>query len=291
MNPKISILTATFNRSHTLVRLYKSIRRQKNKNFEWIIVDDGSTDRTREIVKKWISESDNAITYYPQNNSGKHVAINTGLMHARGSYTFIVDSDDYLCDDAIEKIIALLSQIDGKKEFAGIAGLKIHKDGSIIGTTFEGDYVDCTSLERNKYKIIGDKAEVFKTDILKKHPFPVIEGEKFMPEAYIWNKIAADGYKIRWFNEPFMVCEYLEDGLTKNRKTISKKNINGQLLYIKDLIKYEKNPIRKIAHYSSYCGLSSIKYERKITCDSLHINSAQYYLYLFIHKIRGIINA
>ncbi len=288
MNKKITVFTPTFNRAYILKNLYESLCMQEYKNFEWLIVDDGSSDETNKIVKDWIKENKIEIRYFYQENSGKHVAINLGVKNAKGKYFIIVDSDDYLTKDALKEITNCFISIDGMKNFAGISGTKIFTNNELIGTTFEGEYVDATSLERKKFKINGDKAEVFYTDVLSKYKFPVFEDEKFMSEAYIWNKIAADGYKIRWFNKPFIVCEYLEDGLTKNKKSIAYKNIKGELLYLKDLIMFEKNFFRKIAHYASYCGLSRIKYDKKTTCSSIKINLLQYYFFILIFKIRRI---
>lgn len=283
----ITIFTPTFNRAYLLTNLYNSIKRQDYKNFEWIIVDDGSTDNTKELINKWIKENIIDIKYYYQENSGKHIAINNGIEHATGELFVIVDSDDILSENALTIISNWhKTLINNKEKFAGIGGLKAYKKGGIIGTTFTGDFIDATQLERNKYNIKGDKAEVFYTKVLKKYKFPKIENEKFISEAYIWNKIAADGYKIRWFNDVLIHCEYIADGLSKNRGKIEKNNPKGYLLYLKDLIKYEKNLFRKLAHYTSYCNIANNIYSTNEIKKQLKISKLMVYLMLFLGKIR-----
>ena len=207
----VTVFTPTYNRANTLMRLYDSLLKQSDTRFEWVIVDDGSTDNTESLIKK-ITEKKNKfeIVYFKKENGGKHTAINKGLDLARGKMFIIVDSDDYITEDAIEKIIKYEKQISKSSDnFAGIWFCKGYSKNNIIGTTFKGEYVDATSLQRKKYNINGDKAEVFYTEILKKNKFPVIEGERFVPEALVWNRIAKQGYKIRWFQDIIYIAEYL----------------------------------------------------------------------------------
>lgn len=283
---KITIFTPTYNREYTLKNLYKSLLKQKNKNFEWLIVDDGSKDNTKKLIEKFISENKINIRYYYQKNSGKHIAINNGVNKAKGNLFIIVDSDDYLTDNALEVIDDYFKKLPQNDKFAGIGGLRCHTTGEIIGKTFDGEYLDATSLERRKHNILGDKAEVFYTEVLKKHPFPQVEEEKFLNEAYIWNKIANDGYKIRWFNKPLIICEYLPDGLTKNNKKLIENNPKGCLLYLKDLITYEKNIIKKIAHYCTFCNIAKKFYTKEEICQELGINHITYLLFQTIQKVR-----
>ena len=198
---------------------------------EWIIIDDGSSDQTFELIAPWIEvETSFEIIYLRVKNGGKHRAINKASDLARGDLFFIVDSDDYLTEDAIEKIIKWEQTIQGQSGYAGIAGNKGVSESQLIGHTFKGDYIDATSLEREKYQIEGDKAEVFYTSILKKYKFPEIEGENFITEAVVWFQIAADNLKIRWFNDIIYIANYLEDGLTKNSGELVKNNPKGAVL-------------------------------------------------------------
>lgn len=213
----LTVFTPTYNREEKIKDLYNSLLNQTCFDFEWIIVDDGSADRTDLLVKKWVDDTDKfKISYYKQENHGKHSAINKGVELASGEAFLIVDSDDQLHPMAVERISKIMSSIEGMEGFCGCAGLRIHTNGDIIGQKACSEIVDCTSLQRNQYGITGDKAEVFYTQILRQYPFPVFEGENFLTEKVVWYRIANDGYKIRWVNEPFIICEYLQEGLTSN---------------------------------------------------------------------------
>lgn len=236
---KITIFTATYNRSYIIENLYNSLKRQTVKEFEWVVVDDGSTDETINLLRKW-SRNDNCfpIRFVQTRNGGKHRAINIGTEMAKGELFFIVDSDDYLPDKAVETILKWYSDIENDTNFAGLGGLKSFPDLKLVGKTFNGESKDATSLERAKLKITGDKAEIFKTKILKKYKFPEINNEKFITESIIWNRIANDGLKLRWFNEVVYICEYLDDGLTKNSDEVFINNFEGYTLYVRETMNY-----------------------------------------------------
>lgn len=216
----ISILTPTYNRAYILHKLYESLLRQSDLDFEWIIIDDGSTDNTEELVKKWKIENKLfSIYYYRKENGGKHTAINYGMQYINSDYTFIVDSDDYLTNDAIELIHSWITPVANNLKFAGVSGLRgtSERPKDRIGGFPDNEYyIDSSNLDRGKNFLHGDKAEVYKTNILKKYPFPEFKGENFLTESIVWNEIANDGYIIRWYNEIIWICEYLDDGLTKN---------------------------------------------------------------------------
>ena len=286
---KITVFTPTYNRGYILSKLYDSLCKQSYNDFEWLVVDDGSGDNTEELVSEWINRRQIPIRYYKKENGGKHSAINMGVKLAQGQYFIIVDSDDYLCDDALLQISNYFEKEDVNINiYAGIAGTKITTDGKLIGTMFQNkDYVDCTSLERNENKIRGDKAEVFFVELLKRYPFPEFEGERFINEAVVWNRIARDGYKIRWFNIPFIVCEYRDDGLTSQKGKLQKKNPKGTLLYLKELIISDKKLIKKIAHRASYIGIAKGIYSERYICEQLNISRVMLPIYKLIYKVRG----
>lgn len=210
----VTIFTPTYNRVYRIQALYESLQQQTNKDFEWLIVDDGSTDNTEEVVKEWIQEAQFKIRYFKQENGGKHTAINRGLREARGELFFIVDSDDCLTSDAIETIEKRYESIQGDESFCGVCLLKVDKDLNKVGSDFLYETLDCSCLDfRYKYCVFGDMAEIVRTDIFRNFPFPEIEGERFCPESLIWNRIGSH-YKFRYANDKVYVCEYLEDGLT-----------------------------------------------------------------------------
>lgn len=292
MEVKVTVFTPTYNRGYIIEQCYKSLKRQTSKEFEWIIVDDGSTDNTEEIVNKWLEEKNEFnIIYIKTHNGGKHRAINKALDIANGRLFFIVDSDDYIVDNAIEKILKAEETIkDSKEKYAGIAMSRGYDDKTLIGTTFKGDYVDATSLERKKYNINGDKAEVFYTDILKQNKFPEFEGEKFLVEGIVWYRIAKKGYKIRWFQDIIYICEYREDGLTKQGVSRYKNSPKGLLLFIKEYIDYSKlNFFRRCLQYEFYSRAIYDNKNIKQASKDLEVKKIEIYIGILLRKIVNLI--
>lgn len=256
----VTIFTPAYNRAYTLEMLYQSLLRQTSKDFEWVVVDDGSTDSTSDLISKWTKEDNGFdIKYVIQENGGKHRAINKGIDLANGSLFMVVDSDDFLIDAAVSLIIESEKQIKNKTGFAGVAFNRGRDGLNIIGSSFKGEYVDATSLERRKYNILGDKAEVFYTHILKKYKFPEVPGEKFISENIVWYKIAHDGYKIRWFNQIIYICNYLPDGLTKNTQQLALNNFTGLTLTTKQILEYKVSIIEKMMVIGTYTRTGKIK--------------------------------
>ena len=210
----ISILTPTFNRSNLLHILYESLNRQSFKDFEWIIVDDGSNDNTKDVVHKFISENVISINYIQKQNGGKHTAINRGVKEAKGELILIVDSDDSLPSNSLFLINEGYLKIKDERSIAGICGLMAHHDGRIIGSRNITKVESLSSIEiRYKYGFKGDLCEVFKTRILQMFPFPEIKNERFCPEDLVLNRIAKK-FKLLFINDVIYLRDYLEGGLT-----------------------------------------------------------------------------
>ena len=291
MKPLVTVFTATYNRAHTLPLLYRSLQEQSNTRFEWIIVDDGSTDNTKKLVKSWIETDNNQfkITYKHTENKGKHCAINLGVKLASTDLFFIADSDDIVCKNAINNIIKMNSTLNDS-ERSGFAGVS----GSIIFDLTEREneqnksfsYIDATNLERKKYNLEADKSEVYFTHILKQYPFPSFEGEKFLSECVVWDKIAHDGFIIRWFNIPLLKREYLEDGLSKNLNKHNAESPKGFALQILNDIQKSKNPINNLKKYYSYYGLLHKKLSDAEIKNNLRINQFQVFLLKLISFIK-----
>src|SRR5690606_4533229 len=170
---KITVFTPTYNRSYSLPDLYQSLLRQTNKDFEWVIIDDGSTDNTKEIVEKWIIDGIIPIRYIYQNNKGMCAAHNTAYDNISTELNVCIDSDDYMTNHAIETIIKYWQKY-GSEKYSGILGLDIDKKGKVLGITFEKSPMDVTftGLKR-KYGDIGDKKFVCRTEVINKYPrFP-----------------------------------------------------------------------------------------------------------------------
>lgn len=228
---KITVFTPTYNRAYIISKLYDSLKKQICKEFEWIIIDDGSTDNTESLVNDWLNEyNEFEIRYYRTTNGGKQRAINKAVYLAKYDYLFIVDSDDKLLPNSICSVIEWITPIDKDPGFAGVSGLRFNPQLSSYQSeaSFGGKkYIDATNLERKTYNLTSDMAEVYKISVLKKYPFPVWKDETFTPECVVWDAIALDGYKIRWYNVPIYLCEYLDDGLTKGEYRLYAKNLMG----------------------------------------------------------------
>ncbi|MGX7595069.1 glycosyltransferase family 2 protein [Planococcus plakortidis] len=211
----LTIFTPTYNRGYTLERLYKSLLRQTNKNFEWVIVDDGSTDNTRELVSEWINDGFISIRYLYQVNRGKHIAHNLGVEHANESLFTCLDSDDWFYDDTVEFVLNLYSSLADKNSLAGIIGIDTYSDKKIVGNTFPSDVKFSNWKDLNfKHQLKGDKAIFFVTSVIKKVPFPNNE-DKHMPPSYQLYNINSN-YKFALTNKELKFVEYLPDGITFN---------------------------------------------------------------------------
>ena len=272
----VTIFTPTYNRGYILNELYQSLKKQTDFRFEWIVVDDGSIDQTEDLFRYWQQEQNKfSIQYYKKKNGGKHRAINYGIKKARGRLFFIVDSDDRLPCDSIEQIISWEKDIDKADKFAGFSGNigYITQSDKIIGTSFDGDYVDAKYNEREKKNIRGDKAEIYFTDILKNYPFPEFENENFITERVVWDKIAEDGYKLRWFNKVIYLAEYLPDGLSENGDDVFRKNPKGNAYNIRQMERvYKYSYIQRLRSYNSYYEMERELISIKEICKNLKIN-------------------
>ncbi len=272
---RFTVFTPTYNRKYIIENLYHSLQRQTFKDFEWLVVDDGSTDGTEESFRA-IQQECTAfpIRYIKTENGGKHRAINIGVREASGELFFIVDSDDYLTDDALETADQVEKSIpnEEKDKFAGVCGQRGHDTNSAIGKTFTGKALDITMLERPSYGIWGDKAEIFYTKVLKRYPFPEFNGEKFVTECVVWDRIAFDGLKLRFYNEIAVICKYLPDGLTSQGNDLLFKNPKGYSLYLYQCSKFGKiSGLGKWNQFADYFYKLRKEYSYIEICKDLHV--------------------
>jgi len=240
----ITILTATYNRAYCLPELYESIKQQSSLNFEWVIVDDGSSDGTDELVKQWIDEGLLLIKYVNQVNSGKHLALNYGVDNSSAEWIFIVDSDDKITTDAISSIEQQIGLLPAT--YSGLCFRKANFKSELLGSAFDAteEYIDCHPTDAASI-FIADLAYVFKKTVMQQNSFPSISGEKFVPELLIWNAIGDTG-PIRYFLHTIIyLCEYLPDGLSCNFKSQLRKNPKGFSLFYKDQMRREKKITKK----------------------------------------------
>lgn len=215
----ITVLTPTFNRGGGLQSLWDSLQKQTVKDFEWLVVDDGSTDGTKNLITQLQEKSDFPVRYIYKNNGGKHTALNVGIQTICSELIFIVDSDDCVTDDAVESILKIHKKYRSQNNICGYAFLRAFPDGKVNGKKFDvdekiGSYID---VRVNGDDTGADKAEVFKTHCLKEFPFPEYPNEKFLGEDLVWVRMARK-YEMVHINKAIYVGNYLEDGLTNNRR-------------------------------------------------------------------------
>lgn len=239
MKYKLTIFTPTYNRAYILGQLKESLCRQDCFDFEWLIIDDGSSDQTEELVHSWMKENlPYDLNYHRTKNGGKPRAINKACELAQSPWLFIVDSDDYVADNLIQFLLKEIKGIEKNEKFVGIGGLR----GSDNTTPkrempFEG-YVDITNLQRKKYGLDLDCNELYRIETMKKFPFEVWPTEIFTPEEVQMNEMALQGYQVRWFNKVFVISEYQPDGMTKGAWNLIKKNPMGYAMLYNHKLKY-----------------------------------------------------
>ncbi|MFQ7001962.1 MAG: glycosyltransferase family A protein [Clostridium sp.] len=251
----VTIFTTTYNRAELLKRLYESLKEQSDKDFEWIIVDDGSKDNTKEVVQGFIKEKIIPIKYLKKENEGKHIAINVGCDMAEGELFFIVDSDDYIPKEAIEEVKRDWKKYRNNTGIAGLVYLKAWKNGNLMGRKFEKDeFISNHVKEYNKGGVWGEKLKILRTEIFRKNKFPKYENEKYVGEHVLWIEVSRK-YDLVYINKVLYIAEYLEDGLTMAGRKLRIENPLGgikgaQVLMQKDMCL--KLRIKNNLLYSSY---------------------------------------
>lgn len=255
MEKLITVFTPSYNRAYCLHQLYESLVRQTSDNFCWLVIDDGSTDNTEELVRKWVDIGKVDIRYLYQKNQGMHGAHNTAYEIIDTELNVCIDSDDYMPNNAIELIENKWSTVSTNKNIAGIVGIDIFKNGTIVGKPLPDVVASSTLYDLYyKYKTAGDKKLVFRTGIVKKYPkYPIFKGERFVPLGILYLMIDQD-YQLACLNKPLCVVEYLPDGSSLNIFKQYKLNPRGfrysrivELKYISNF----KNKILKILHLIS----------------------------------------
>ena len=275
----LTVFTPSYNRAHTLPRLYESLVKQDCRDFEWLIVDDGSTDNTRELVGGWINEGKIDVRYYRQENGGKPSAHNRGAQMARGELFICVDSDDYLTDNAVETIKSAWE--NAPEESVGILAYKTLSDGTSV-TEIADRSVRSFTLKAgyDSHGLSGDTALIFRADVLLRFEFPLFEGENFIPEGYLYDMIDMVG-ELFVLREEIYVCEYLDDGYTANMKRILYKNPQGYFAYIENRLRIDKGVKARFLDSVRYMAMAIAHRKRK------KVALAEYPFYALIAYIPG----
>jgi len=241
--PKVSVLTATYNRKAYLPRLRESLLEQSFADFEWVIVDDGSSDGTDELIDGWQKDSPFLIRYFWQPNGGRHMAFNRGVEEARGTYCAVIDSDDWYPPEALARMIQQWESMSAeqREQFANVEGLTANPDGepAVSGRPLPQHVLDSDNFSIvAKYRVRGDKMGMYRTAVLREFPFPSVAGE-YVTEDVVFLQVA-ERYSSRFVDEVWGFKEYLPSGITKKVKTDPRSFAFGFRLSNKTLISLKR---------------------------------------------------
>ena len=264
----ITVFTPAYNRAHTIGRTYESLLKQSNKDFKWLIVDDGSSDNTQELVKEWMSKDNGfEIQYIYKENGGMHTAHNVAYENIDTELNVCIDSDDCLAEDGINKILNKWEEVKDLG-YAGIIGLDADLDGNIIGKGFPEGLKETTLCGYYANGGAGDKKLVYRTDVIKQYPpYPIFEGEKYVSTAYKYRLIDQD-YKLAVFDEVICNVEYQPDGSSATMWKQYVKNPNGFVFWRKVCMKYPTTFKRLIIDVIHYCAESQLAGNRHYIKES-----------------------
>lgn len=263
----LTVFTPTYNRAYTLHRCYESLCRQTSKDFMWLIIDDGSTDNTKELVNEWI-QKDNGfeIKYVYKENGGMHTGHNKAYELIDTELNVCIDSDDFMPDNAVEIITEFWKKY-GSDKYSGIASLDNDEEGNIIGTKFpyQKSIKLCDFYDQGGK---GDKNLIYRTEVMKKYPpYPEFEGEKFVPLDYKY-LLADQEYDLLILNEPTCTVEYMEDGSSLNMFKQYYKNPRGFAFMRKIHMKYDKGFVKKFKTCIHYVSSSFISKNKNFVSES-----------------------
>ena len=253
----LTVFTPAYNRAYSIHLCYESLCRQTCKDFVWLVVDDGSTDNTKELIESW-QKKDNGfeIKYVYKPNGGMHTAHNTAYENIDTEINVCIDSDDYMTDDAVEKIVNLWKE-KGDKKYAGIIALDCLQNGEIIGSELEKDRETTTLKGFYQRGGKGDKKLIYRTDVMKSYPpYPEFEGEKYVSIAYKYY-LADEDYELLILNEPVCVVEYMSDGSSTNMYRQYLKNPKG-FAFIRKVDMQKAGSLKELFRCTTHYVSSSI---------------------------------
>ena len=264
----LTVFTPAYNRAHTLPRTYESLLRQNNKDFIWLIVDDGSQDDTAELVKQWQTQTNGfEIRYIYKENGGMHTAHNVAYENIDTELNVCIDSDDYLAQNAIEKILQKWSQVKDQG-YAGIIGLDADLDGNLIGKGFPKGMSETTLMGYYAAGGSGDKKLVYRTDIINKYPsYPVFEGERYVALAYKYRMIDQD-YQLAVLNEVLCNVDYQPDGHSAGMWREYLRSPGGFAAWRKLCMQYPESKKRLLVDCLHYVAESLLAGDKRYIQDS-----------------------
>ena len=261
-NPiRFTIAVPTYNRAQLLPRLLESIERQHRTDIEVIVVDDGSTDHTRQLIEGWSQRQLFPVAYHWQKNSGKQSAVNRAAMLAKGEFFVVPGSDDMLPDCALDAMEKYWRQIPGedKDQFAGIMGLVEDLTGKVLGKPYPQSPYDANQpIIIHDLQLGGERFGMIRTRVMQEFPCPVFPGEKYIRGSIVQWRLATC-YKVRYVNEVFLLAEYQSAGLSADKFKQRILNPNGFRLYFQEIINLShkvRNKPAKLKHYANYIRFS-----------------------------------
>lgn len=281
----ITIFTPTYNRAYILPQLYNSLLKQTNTNFEWLVIDDGSTDNTKQLINNWREENKITIRYYYQENSGVSQAWNNAIKVAHSNFFTRVDSDDYLKCNSIELLITQCNKIKDKKNIDSVISLTEDKTENIIGDKYPyNEFLSNNIFNFFDLKIKGEKCVVTKTQILQNHPFPKFDSEKFVPEAWLWFQLG-EKYQQLYFNEVTKCYDNTNtDSITSQIKKIKKQNPLGFMNYyllagqLKSISLFKRFQYLSMMHKTRLQSKKNIVYSKNLLSELAKITGFMLYL-------------
>lgn len=260
--PFLTVFTPAYNRAHTLPRTYESMKQQKNTDFIWLVVDDGSTDNTAELVKQWQSEENGfEIRYVYKENGGMHTAHNTAYAMIDTELNTCIDSDDALTPDAVQIIFDAWQKVRGKG-YAGLLGLDAEFDGTIIGKGFPEGLTATTLGAYYRNGGSGDKKLVLRTDVVRLYPpYPVFEGERLVPLGSLYTMIDRD-YELAVVDRVLCLVEYLPDGSSNNMLRQYYRSPKGFRYSRLVMLRIPQSLKRRLTLHAHYVAESILAHER-----------------------------
>lgn len=259
--PTLTVFTPTYNRAYCLNKCYESLLQQTCQDFEWLIVDDGSTDNTRELVAGWKKADLISIRYIYKENGGMHSGYNVAYDNIFTELAINIDSDDYMPDDAVEKIVTFWHK-NGGTQYAGIMGLDVTEDGKVIGTELPNRKSIKVYDYYNRLGGKGDKKYVYRPEVIRPYRSPEFAGERLFPTCYKYFNVDLH-YEMLILNEPLCVVEYMPDGFTQNIIKHYKPNLNSYIFYREFIMTYPSatfaHRYRFAVHYVAECMLARRK--------------------------------
>src|SRR5258708_9558944 len=256
---RFTILTPTYNRAHTMGKVYESLCVQTFSDFEWVIADDGSTDGTKELVATWKPVF--PIRYFWQANRGKHTAMNLGVAKAAGEFVLFFDSDDSCIPTTLERFDYHWRQIPDPARFANLSCLCRRPDGSIVGKPYPADCVDAFSFADQLRYRSAERWGIIRTDVLREFPWP--EGVRYAAEGLVWNRMSRK-YAARFVNEALRIYEPNPHGVSSNVTALRRASPKATLMYYRELALSPAPLLVRLRGAANLCRFAAIEAGRRL---------------------------